>query len=40
MKKAGTIGTGELGHAPKVTVLDTTRKLPKATIEDCLDLSG
>ncbi|MFB7032101.1 MULTISPECIES: hypothetical protein [unclassified Streptomyces] len=40
MKQAGTIGTGTLGHEPKVTALDTTGKLPRATIEDCLDLSG
>ncbi|MEU1867845.1 hypothetical protein [Streptomyces gardneri] len=40
MKQAGTIGTGKLGHAPTVTMLDMTGKLPKATIEDCLDLSG
>ncbi|MGW7310751.1 hypothetical protein ACWGI1_34990 [Streptomyces sp. NPDC054835] len=40
MKQAGTIGTGTLGHTPEVTALDTTGKLPKATIQDCLDLSG
>lgn len=40
MKKAGTIGTGELGHTAEVTMLNTTGKVPKATIQDCLDLTG
>ncbi|MER5740464.1 hypothetical protein ABT117_33025 [Streptomyces sp. NPDC002262] len=40
MKQAGTVATGELGHEPEVTALDTTGPLSKATVQDCLDLSG
>ncbi|MFJ3099595.1 hypothetical protein [Streptomyces hydrogenans] len=40
MKKAGTVGTGTLGHTPTVTMLDLTGKLPKATVQDCIDLTG
>ncbi|MFD4142844.1 hypothetical protein [Streptomyces sp. NPDC058572] len=40
MKQAGTVGTGEVGHEPKVTGLDTSGKLPTATLQDCIDLSG
>ncbi|MFE4861478.1 hypothetical protein [Streptomyces sp. NPDC056670] len=40
MKKAGTVVTGELGHAPTVPDgVDTSGKLAKATVSDCLDLS-
>ncbi|MFJ5681048.1 hypothetical protein [Streptomyces sp. NPDC093097] len=39
MKSVGTVGTGEVGHTPKVTALDAGGKLPKATIQDCIDLS-
>lgn len=39
MKKNGTVIRGELGHAPEVTALDAAGKLPKATIEDCVDLA-
>ncbi|MET8968515.1 hypothetical protein [Streptomyces hydrogenans] len=38
IKQAGTVATGELGHEPEVTELDTTGTLPKATVQDCLDL--
>ncbi|MFF6794546.1 hypothetical protein ACFY9C_36385 [Streptomyces filamentosus] len=40
MKKAGTVATGTLGHEPEVTALDTTSTPLKATVQDCLDLSG
>ncbi|MFI5753032.1 hypothetical protein ACIBBE_46210 [Streptomyces sp. NPDC051644] len=40
MKQNGTVGTGELGHKPEVTALDAGGKLPKATIQDCIDLTG
>ncbi|MFD9791369.1 hypothetical protein ACFWXK_10500 [Streptomyces sp. NPDC059070] len=39
MRKAGTVGTGQVGHTPRVGTLDTTGKLPKATVTDCIDLS-
>ncbi|MFB8212911.1 hypothetical protein [Streptomyces sp. NPDC056010] len=39
MKKNGTVIRGELGHDAKVSGLDLDGKLPKATIQDCVDLS-
>lgn len=39
MKKAGTVVTGELGHTPVVTRVDTSGKVAKAAISDCLDLA-
>ncbi|MEU9015759.1 hypothetical protein AB0D12_40060 [Streptomyces sp. NPDC048479] len=39
MKAAGTVATGQLGHAPEVTALETGGKLPRATVQDCIDLS-
>lgn len=39
MKKNGTVIRGELGHNAKVTGADLKNKLPKATIQDCVDLS-
>ncbi|MGW2090172.1 hypothetical protein [Streptomyces sp. NPDC001880] len=39
MKKNSTVIRGDLGHSPKVTALDTAGKLPKATVQDCVDLA-
>lgn len=39
MNKNGTVIRGELGHDAEVTAIDTAGKLPKATIQDCVDLS-
>lgn len=40
MKQAGTVGGGEVGHSPKVSSIDLTAKLPKATVTDCIDLTN
>ncbi|MFD8391046.1 hypothetical protein ACFV2N_18055 [Streptomyces sp. NPDC059680] len=40
MKQAGTVGGGEVGHTPKVSSIDLTTKLPKATVTDCIDLTN
>jgi hypothetical protein len=40
MKQAGTVGGGEVGHTPKVSSIDLTTKLPKATVIDCIDLTS
>ncbi|MFF4145134.1 hypothetical protein ACFY0A_27910 [Streptomyces sp. NPDC001698] len=39
MKNAGTVGGGEVGHAPQVTMIQVDTKLPKATVTDCIDLT-
>ncbi|MFD8779871.1 hypothetical protein [Streptomyces sp. NPDC059916] len=38
MKQSGTVGGGEVGHAPKVTSIDLEGKLAQATVTDCIDL--
>jgi len=40
MEKAGTATTGAPTHDAKVTSLTLTGATPKATVQDCLDISG
>ncbi|MET8808668.1 hypothetical protein [Streptomyces sp. NPDC004546] len=40
MKQAGTATTGAPTHRAEVTSLTLTRSVPKATLQDCLDISN
>ncbi|MEU6284928.1 hypothetical protein [Streptomyces sp. NPDC047028] len=40
MQKAGTATTGSPSHKVKVTSLTLARKIPTASLQDCLDISG
>ncbi len=40
MKKAGTATTGSPTHDTKVTSLTVSGSIPKATVQDCLDISN
>ncbi|MFE2700821.1 hypothetical protein ACFXI6_18045 [Streptomyces mirabilis] len=39
MHKAGQITTGKPGSTPEVTAINLSRKVPNATITDCMDVS-
>lgn len=40
MKQSGTVGGGDVGHEPKVASIDLAAKTPKATVNDCIDLTN
>lgn len=40
MKQFGTVGGGKVGHSPKVSSIVLDAKTPRATVNDCIDLTN